>query len=314
MSGSRGIRSALIVGAGAIGAALASRLYDSDPDSVFICASGERKARYERDGFSVNGASYSFRIAEPARAPFDLVIFAVKDYDLETAIHEASAYIGPDTSVLSLLNGLESETRLRAAFGAGNVPLGFIIRIDAMRIGTSVTFADIGEIRFGWEKNDPKRLEPRVMAIADFLSAHGMPYSVPEDMVRALWFKFMINVAVNQWSALLRGDYGFFQRSPSARLLLRKTMEEVLELSRALGTGLGEADIEQVFLTLGSLPPGGKTSMLQDVEAGRKTEVEAFSGAVIRLAAAAGLRAPMNETLYSALRAIEESAARPNGS
>ena len=87
--GAAPVRSALVVGAGAIGAAVASRLHDSDPASVFLCASGERKARYERDGFIVNGSRYRFRIAEPAQAPFDLVIFAVKDYDPDsTAVYD----------------------------------------------------------------------------------------------------------------------------------------------------------------------------------------------------------------------------------
>ncbi|MFW5788642.1 MAG: ketopantoate reductase family protein [Spirochaetota bacterium] len=126
-------------------------------------------------------------------------------------------------------------------------------------------------------------------------------------MVRTLWWKFMINVGINQASAILRASYGVFQRSEHARALMRAAMDEVIRLSRATGTGLTDADLAAWFETLATLDPGGKTSMLQDVEAGRPTEVDLFADTVVRLAGEHGLDAPVNRTFGQIIRAWEES-------
>ncbi|PKL06579.1 MAG: 2-dehydropantoate 2-reductase, partial [Spirochaetae bacterium HGW-Spirochaetae-9] len=207
----RQIRSALIVGAGAIGAAVASRIFDVDRNAVALCATGERRDRYIREGFIVNGRQYFFPLADPAPCkPCDLIIVAVKSYHLAQAVDEMRPYVGSDTIIISLLNGIESEDVLRAAFSAAIIPLAIIISIDALRVGNRIDFESAGEIRFGFEKNDPAALDEGVAAVGRFFDRHGVRYSVPENMVKTLWFKFMINVAMNQWSAVLRGSYRFF--------------------------------------------------------------------------------------------------------
>ncbi|MCE1196209.1 2-dehydropantoate 2-reductase [bacterium] len=305
----RDIRSALVVGAGAIGAAVASRIYGVDPAAVAICAEGERRERYRRDGFVVNGEAYDFRIAEPgADAPAELIIVAVKDYALDEAIEAMRPFVGPDTTIVSLLNGVSSERRLREAFGEERVPLAFIIGIDALRIGNRIDFSSPGVVRLGFEKGASADRRARVQAVSRFLAAHDVPHELPEDMEKALWFKFMFNVAMNQWSAVLRGSYGLFQRSAPARELLAATMREVLALSDALGKGLAPSDIDAIFATLDGLNGAGRTSMLQDVDARRRTEVDAFAGTVLRLAEETGVAAPMNRALFLALKAIEDAA------
>lgn len=312
------IKEALVIGAGAIGAAVASRIYDSDPEAVAIAANGERRERYAREGIVVNGRRYMFKLADPDAGHFyDLVLVAVKDYHLAQAAEELKPYVGPETLVLSLLNGITSEEVLRAGLGGSlgkeRNPLAFMIGIDALRESGEVSFLSIGEIRFGDEKNDLAALSAPVAAISRFFTAHGVPYSIPSDMVRAMWYKFMLNVALNQWSAVLRGGYGFFQRSESARRLLSSTMEEVVRLSQACGTGLERKDIDAVFSTLEKLDPEGKTSMLQDIEAGRQTEVEIFAKVVAEKSSALGLEAPVNQALYLAIRAMEDNARPPRG-
>ncbi|MDP2790896.1 MAG: ketopantoate reductase C-terminal domain-containing protein, partial [Rectinemataceae bacterium] len=160
--------------------------------------------------------------------------------------------------------------------------------------------------RFGLEKNDPEALDDNVAAVARFFARHGIQYSVPENMVKVLWFKFMINVAMNQWSAVLRGSYRFFQQSPSARALVAATMREVIALSDALGKGLVQEDVVKVFSTVDKLNGDGRTSMLQDVDALRKTEVEAFAGIVVEKAKECGISTPINEFLLLSIKAIEE--------
>jgi 2-dehydropantoate 2-reductase len=123
--------------------------------------------------------------------------------------------------------------------------------------------------------------------------------------MRAMWWKFMINVGVNQASAVLRAPYGVFQASADARALMRSLMTEVVTLAEKSGIDLKEKDIDEWDRILAGLSPAGKTSMLQDVEAGRKTEVEIFAGKVVSLAAAYGLTAPVNQTVQRIIAVIE---------
>jgi 2-dehydropantoate 2-reductase len=124
-------------------------------------------------------------------------------------------------------------------------------------------------------------------------------------MIRSLWYKFMINVGINQASAVLRAPYGVFQGMSEAREVMESAMLETVALSEALGTGLRNPDVATWYDTLKNLAPDGKTSMLQDVEAKRKTEVDAFAGAALRLSEGAGVAVPVNRTLYNLIRAIE---------
>ncbi|HWR12063.1 MAG TPA: ketopantoate reductase family protein [Rectinemataceae bacterium] len=303
----RGIRSALIVGAGAIGAAVASLLYDANPDAVALCATGARRERYLRDGFIINDKRYAFRLADPqADAPYDLIIVSVKSDALSGAIEDMRPYVGPDTTILSLLNGISSEEILRAEFGAGKVPLAIIIAIDALRVGNAVTFKSQGEIQFGYEKDFGEASGDRTALVSRFFTAHNILHEISPDMTKVLWYKFMLNVALNQWSAILRGPYALFQESVSARELLSATMKEVIALSEALGKGLVLKDIDRVFATLDKLNGKGRTSMLQDVDAGRKTEVGAFAGVVVEKARECGVSAPINQFLLLAIKAIED--------
>lgn len=302
------IERALVVGAGAIGAGTATLIHKAEPGAVALCATGERRERLARGGYLLNGIRYDLPLADPADgARYGLIIVAVKNHHLAAAIEDIRPYVGPGTAILSLLNGVSSEDVLRAAFPQAYVPLAMIIGTDATREGNAVRLGLHGEIRFGDASNPPGARSAGVSAISDFLARHGVPHAVPEDMRRALWYKFMLNCGLNQWSAVLRADYGVFRESPNARALFVRTMREVIMVTERLdmGLGLGEADIATVLATIDRLGADGKTSMLQDVEARRKTEVEAFAGQVIAMADSAGIDAPLNRALCDAILAIE---------
>ncbi|MFO7459184.1 MAG: ketopantoate reductase C-terminal domain-containing protein [Desulfatiglandales bacterium] len=110
----------------------------------------------------------------------------------------------------------------------------------------------------------------RVKALQGFFDKAGIVSEIPRDMIRTLWWKFMINVGINQASAVLNAPYGVFQSFPEARELMESAMGEVIVLAGALKISLSIKDIEGWQAFLSSLAPTGKTSMLQDVEAGRK--------------------------------------------
>jgi 2-dehydropantoate 2-reductase len=301
------IPGALIVGAGAIGTAVASIIAEHDPAAVRILASGTRLTRYQKEGFLVNGVRKSFPLVTPQeRAETDLIIVAVKTHQLDQAIRDMSPHVGPRTLILSLLNGISSEDALSDAFGREKVPYAMILGIDAVREGNATRFSTGGAIHFGDARNTEGSWSPRVSRISAFFTRIGVSHVVPADMIRSLWYKFMINVGINQVSAIIRGPYRAFQGNAEAQAVMEAAMAEVVALSRRLGTGLEDSDIKAWYRTLRALGPESKTSMLQDVEAGRKTEVDAFAGTMIRLGRETGIPVPVNQTLYSLLKAMED--------
>ncbi|NIQ38072.1 MAG: hypothetical protein GTN81_05735 [Proteobacteria bacterium] len=117
---------------------------------------------------------------------------------------------------------------------------------------------------------------------------------------------WIANVGINQVSAILGVPYGVFQRSPEARELMESAMREAMNIAKAVKVDLIEEDIRNWYSFLMQLSPEGKTSMVQDVEAKRKTEVEMFAGKVIELGERYGIQTPVNETLFRTIKEIEQ--------
>jgi 2-dehydropantoate 2-reductase len=303
------IKRVSIIGVGAMGACYASKFFRVDPDGVSLIAGGERLTRLKERGLTVNGVHYPVRVsdAEQAGAYADLILVAVKGYDLPAAILDMKKHVGPDTLILSVMNGIDSEVQLGEAFGPDKVLYCIALGIDAVRAPDgSVTNTKEGKVLFGEAKN-PAWSE-KVKRVGQVLDRAGIVYEVPVDMVRSLWWKFMINVGVNQVSAVLRAPYGVFQRVSEARQLMEAVMKEVIRLAEAEGVALRQEDIAEWVRIMSGLSPEGKTSMLQDVEAGRKTEVEMFGGKVLELAAKHKLRVEVNETIYRIIKVMERRA------
>lgn len=126
-------------------------------------------------------------------------------------------------------------------------------------------------------------------------------------MIRELWLKLMLNVGVNQVTALLRCTYGAIKNSRTVRKLVTEAMYEAVAVSKAENIDLDKNDINNCVEIICSLTPTGKTSMLQDVEAQRKTEVEAFGGTICSLAEKHNIDVPVNKALVKFITALEET-------
>jgi 2-dehydropantoate 2-reductase len=111
----------------------------------------------------------------------------------------------------------------------------------------------------------------------------------------------------------MRAPYGVFQRSPEAQALMEALMRETVDLARAEGIDLTARDVQEWYPVMNGLSPTGKTSMLQDVEAGRKTEVEMFAGKVVELGAKHGIPTPVNQTVLQIIHVLEQQAIAKNG-
>jgi len=237
----------------------------------------------------------------------DLIIVALKHYHLDEALQGLEKLVGERTIFLSVMNGLEIEEYIGSRYGMDKVLYAISVGIDALRQGNQVTYTKPGLHYFGEANN--ARLSQRVLRVQDAFERAGIVYETPEDMIRIMWWKFMINVGMNQASAVMRAPYGVFQDTPSAQELMEALMREVITLAEVIGVNLTSRDIDDWYAFLNTLSPQGKTSMLQDIEAGRKTEVEIFGGKVVELGNAYGVPTPVNQTVLRIIRVLERNPA-----
>jgi 2-dehydropantoate 2-reductase len=305
----KNIQKVYISGLGAIGSAYASMLYEADPGCVTVIANQERIERYRQKGITVNGKAYPFQFKQPEAEKnlenqADLILIAVKQHHLAQSIQDIRNFVGLETIILSLLNGITSEEIIGQEYGNDKLLFSFVVGTDAVREGTATRFSNMRKIVFGEKLNTV--YSAKVNAVKDFFDRTGVPYSIPENMLRELWWKFMMNVGINQTSAILKAPYGVFQKNGEARELMEMASREVIQLSEKVGINLTEDDIQRYVKIINSISPDGKTSMLQDVEAGRKTEVEIFAGTVVELGHKYGVATPVNQILLRMIRTLEQ--------
>lgn len=296
-----------LIGLGGIGAAYASRLHTMDPSCLRIIANKERTNRYNKNGIFVNGERFDFNYLTPEEQvePADLVLIAVKYDGLEQALREIQNHIGPNTIIMSLMNGIASEEIVAGHFENNPLLHAMCVAIDAVRMDTSITFSNIGRICFGDTKNGT--LSTNINRIKALFDRANIPYEIPEDILHAMWWKFMINVGVNQTSAILNAPYKVFQQVPESRDLMMSAMREVVRLAQKIGIQLSAADLikfEKILIE--DLSPEGKTSMLQDIEAGRKTEVDYLAGTVCQLGQKLEVPTPVNDMFYQIITVLEK--------
>jgi len=301
------IQRVYLCGLGAIGASFGSVIHATDTACLRVLADPCRISRHARDGVLVNGNVVPFRYVRPTdqEPPADLLLFAVKRHQLDQAIRDAQPFVDDRTIVLSLLNGIDSEELIGRELDLAGLLLSFVVETDASRVGNSIRFTRLGTIVFGEAAGTTT--SARACAVRRFFERCHVPYRVSEQIERELWWKFMMNVGINQASAVLRAPYGTFQRVEAARAVMRAACDEVVRISQRTGICLTEDDIEECFRILARLSPEGKTSMLQDVEAQRPTEVASFGETAVDLGRRHGVPTPVNQLLSTMIRAIEQS-------
>ncbi|MBN1122240.1 MAG: ketopantoate reductase family protein [Anaerolineae bacterium] len=293
-----------ILGAGALGAMYAASFYDAGIPVGFI-ARGDRYNRLKAGGLVINEKAYTIPVYDPDHAPgpADLIIVALKDQHLRGAAADLAPFVGAETQIISVMNGLGSEEVIGEAVGPDRVLYCIALGMDAVREDSAISYAHVGKLVFGEARNDS--ISGRVRRVQAILDRAGLAHETPPDMIKMLWWKFMINVGMNQLTGALGAPYGVVQTSPDAQALMEALMGEVIALAQAVGVDLSEQDIQNWYPVMNSLSPDGKTSLLQDIEAGRKTEVGIFGGKVLELGREYGIDTPVNETFYRIVRVLE---------
>ncbi|MFA7086940.1 MAG: ketopantoate reductase family protein [Aliarcobacter sp.] len=295
-----------IIGIGAVGAIYAWRLSQHlGFPNVRVVVDQERLQRYQSGGIFLNGEKVDYNYVTPDERVdlADLVIIATKNHHLEVATEMIKGHVGEKTILLSLLNGIDSEQLLSEKFGAEKVLYGFTTALDSTRVGNKIDFSTEGIIYFG-EKDNSK--SPRVESLIELFNGAKIAYNNPENIERELWAKFMVNVSINTISAITRGTYGDCANIGAIKELIIKAQHEVITLAKAVGIeGLDTSYITKYQKIFASLEYEGKTSMLQDIEAGRMTENSAFCLRASQLARQYGVETPTVDLLGQILEGCE---------
>ncbi|MDA3845902.1 MAG: 2-dehydropantoate 2-reductase [Vallitaleaceae bacterium] len=300
------IKTVGIVGMGALGVLFGEYLSNHlGKENVGFVLSAIRQQKYEKARVSLNGMPCDFRMIsdQEGEPTVDLLIFTVKANALESAMETAKHLIGQHTVNISLLNGISSETIIGQRYGREKMLVTVAQGMDAVKIGPDLTYSKFGQLRIGTLEKDISNLE----AVCRLFDKIALPYTRESDIVHRLWSKFMLNVGVNQVVMVYEGAYETVQQPGEPRDKMVAAMGEVIRLAKAEGIMISEEELLAYVSLVDTLSPTGMPSMRQDGLRHDYSEVELFSGTVLKLGKKHRIKTPVNEVLYHQIMKIEEN-------
>jgi 2-dehydropantoate 2-reductase len=293
-----------VVGAGGTGGYFGGRLAQAGADVAFLARGAHLEALRER-GLRVRSVNGDFEVAvtatdDPAEiGPCDVVLFCVKSYDTESAAALLPPLLQEDTAVVSLQNGVDNEEKLAAVVGAQHV-LGGIAYVFATiaEPGVIEHITAPGGIVFG--ELDGTRSD-RAERLQAWCERAGIPAELVSDIRVRLWEKFVLICSQTGLTATTRLPIGPIRENPEAWALLRRLADEVVAVAWAEGVHLPEDTLDRQDAFLRSLAPEATNSLVYDLRHGKRLELDAFHGYVVRRARAYGVPVPACETVYAIL-------------
>ncbi len=294
-----------VYGAGGVGGYFGGRLAEAGEDVVFI-ARGDNLRAIQSHGLRVESPKGDFVIqpaqaaADPAQVgQVDFILLGVKAWQVPQAAHAMRPMLGEDTLVLPLQNGVDAPQQLSEVLGPERV-LGGLCRISAMAAAPGY-IRHVGiepYIAFGHQGQPPSQ---RCKLLRDAFERAGVRAELPPDIQAAMWEKFVFIAAISGVGAVTRIPVGGLRSIPETRQMLADALQETVELAQALGVSLPEGLADRTIALIDGLPAGATASMQRDLMEGRPSELDAQNGAVVRMAAQAGVRTPVHAFLYASL-------------
>ena len=296
-----------MMGAGGVGGYFGGRLAASGFDVTFI-ARGRHLEAIRNNGLRIDSRDIGDAIIDPAVATdspadvgvVDYVIVGVKLWDTEDVGRAIAPMIAPDTTVLSLQNGVECDDTLASVVGAEHLIGGVAFIASSIRepgviehIGTMQRVV-VGERAGG--------SSPRVEALQQMMLQAGITAEMSEDIERTIWEKFVFLVGLSATTTMLRTTLGPIREDPENRKLLLNIMRETVAVGRAKGIDLPDDYADDRLAFADGLPADMTSSMHHDLKAGNRLEVAWLSGAVARFGDEVGVATPINQTVFAALK------------
>jgi 2-dehydropantoate 2-reductase len=312
-----------VFGAGGVGGYFGGRLVQAGAEVVFI-ARGAHLQAIQAHGLRVESISGDFTIADAkaqsdpaAVGEVDVVIVGVKAWQVAEAAQAIRPLIGSHTLVVPLQNGVDAPGQLAAVLDAPDSPrphvIGGMCRILAHVSAPGVIQHSgiLPYIAFNRLDHQP---DERVQALHQALDrCQGTAAHVPSDIVAAMWAKFVFIAALSGVGAVARVPSDVLRAVSETRQMLVQAVQEIDAVGRARGVALAADTVERTLAVIDGLPPGSTTSMQRDIIAGRPSELESQTGAVVRFGRARSVPTPVNTFLYASLLPLENLARSVNG-
>jgi 2-dehydropantoate 2-reductase len=298
------------LGSGALGSAIGGALSEAGADVHLIDAWPAHVDAMNHDGLTLreDGVDRKVRVKAATSTDgigtADLVIVLVKSFHTRDAVEKAAAIIGPDTAVMSLQNGLGHDDIIAEVVGHGRV-LGGKTYLGGVLLAPGHVIAGLkGKETIIGELDG--RLTDRAKRIADAFNRAGLRTIVSDNIVGTMWDKLLINVATGALAGITGLTYGGLYRVPEVEACALAAIAEGIAVARASGVKLSYDDPEGPWLKAADgLPPEFKTSLLQSLEKGSRTEIDFINGSVVRWGAKCGVPTPVNEALVACVKGIE---------
>lgn len=293
------IKTVALIGAGAIGAYFISCLQDKLQENLWVVAEGERNARLKKDGLVINQVQYKLNVksAEEAKGA-DLVIVGVKYNGLPSVLPMLKTVVAEHTLVISPMNGVDSEAIIEGVIGQGRVLPSYMF-ISSERAGNAVAFDPERTLGLNIGEADGQGSE-RIAALEELFAGTAFHYHVKENIIRDIWSKFALNISRNLPQAIINCGQGAYADSEHLEYISQRMRAEVALVAKAKGIELSEAPKQR------KINPAARFSTLQDLDAKRETEIDMFSGTLVKMAKELGIEVPFNEFAYHAIKCLEE--------
>ena len=298
------IRKVAVLGAGAVGSYVIWGLSACRDIQLGVVADGPRAERLRREGCAINGSVYRPQVWSPLQAQgADLLIVCLKYGALPGAMETIRTVTGPGTAIMSLMNGVDSEEFIAARVGGEHL-LYSLIKVASHRESDGFHFDPDTTVGIIFGEKEPPCDSPRVRAVEALFGASRLHFRATDCIREEMWSKFRLNVCNNLPQAILGAGVGCYRDSVHMKAIsdgLRRELEAI-----AAAQGIDMSRVDAMSGKGCAVHPSARYSTLQDLDAGRHTEIDMFSGALIRMGRELGIPTPYNEYTYHMIKALEE--------
>ena len=292
------IQNVIICGLGALGLTYANKL--NSICNLKILANKERIEKYKKNPPKLNNQNVFLNYITPEENfCADLIIITTKSTGLNSAIEYLKNFASQNTIIISLINGISSEEILKKHYPNSKIIRSFFIGHSAIGMNTDGEkkyFQDgVGKIVFEPNKN-----------LENFFKKNNIDHEISNDIIRSQWIKLGVNIILNEPSAIYECTVGELRKRKDYFELAHSLLKEIKEIAQASGIKNIENYEKEVLAFANLIADDGKTSMYQDILAKRKTEVDIFSGEIIKLGEKYNIKTPNNEYMYKSIKSKDQ--------
>jgi 2-dehydropantoate 2-reductase len=294
-----------IVGSGGVGGYFGGRLAASGADVVFV-ARGAHLNALKTSGLRLESPKGDLHLARVNATDdtvtigaVDIVLFAVKLYDADSAAAQLPPLIGPDTAVVPLQNGVDSVAVVSAAVGRSHVAGGVAYVAAVVPEPGVIRHTAMDHLIFG-ELDGAKT--PRLESLVDACRQGGFQATLSEQIEVDIWSKFVRLSVFSGMTAVTRSPIGPLRDDPDLFAMMQAAYLETMAVARARGIALPARVFEEMMAMTQGLPPQAKSSMLEDLERGKPLELPWLSGAVVRIGREVGIETPIHRFIATVLK------------